>query len=122
MATDTKKDVKTAVEKTPEAPAKKPRKPREKVRPIDEIYDLPVNKLSDKEKESLIKYMKENITLLRNQACEYKQNAEGAFERARNTEQRYKAMEKFYIDSFIEVNIQLKAFSKAVEKITGGVQ
>lgn len=129
MAETVKKDVKetkevVAPKKEEAAPKKerKPRKPREKVRSVEEIYDMSVNKLTDKEKNALIKHLREKILFVENQVCQYKQSAEGAFARARDNENKYDAMENYYLEGFKEINIQLAAFSKAVNRVTGGIK
>lgn len=106
-----------------EAPVKKERKPREKVRDIEEIRDLPLKKLSDKEKELLINTLKEENMLYSKQAAEYKHVAESAFEQQRQFENRYDAMEKFYRGKLAYVDMQLNAFHTAInEAIKGGIE
>lgn len=122
---DKKEEVK--VVETPEvkeAPAeeKKTRKPREKVRTPEECLDLPVTKLTDKEKNNLIKELKESLALALNQSEAYKQNARSALEQARQTEEQYKAMEKYYRDLLKYVDAQTNAFHAAVNQaIKGGI-
>ena len=99
---------------------KKPRKPREKIRPMEELLEMPVTKLTDKEKDALIKELKAQRNVAIHKANQYKTSVDSAFERARDIEQKYDAMERFYLDSFKEVNLQLSAFSKAINRVTGG--
>lgn len=127
---ETKEVYETATEKvdtktTTEAPKeeKKPRKPREKVREIEEIINLPVSKLTDKEKEKLIKALKEANTVANNKCEHLKQNTESAFAQARELEKKYDAMEQFYIRQLQYVDNQLNAFHAAVNQaIKGGIQ
>lgn len=122
---DEKKTVKVdgTTEVKKEAPApKKQRKPREKVRPMEELLEMPITKLTDKEKDTLIKELKEQRNIAANKAKQYALSADSAFERARDVEQKYDAMERFYLNSFKEVNLQLSAFSKAIERVTGGAR
>lgn len=112
------------VDNTPDVGAipKKVRKPREKVRPVEETLELSVSKLSDKEKENLIKHLKEANTLLANKLDSYKQNAGSAFEQTRQLEDQYKAMEQFYRGRLQYVDNQLNAFHAAInEAIKGGI-
>lgn len=112
------------VDDTPDVGAipKKVRKPREKVRSVEETYDLPVSKLSDKEKDNLIKALKEENNLLANKMESYKQNAGSAFEQTRQLEDQYKAMENFYRGRLQYVDNQLNAFHAAInEAIKGGI-
>lgn len=102
---------------------KKTRKPREKVRPVDECFDLPLSKLTPKEKDNLIKELKEALTLATNQVDAYKQNAESAFNQTRQMEEQYKAMEKYFKDQLKYIDMQVKAFHTAVNQaIKGGVE
>ncbi|MBP5596751.1 MAG: hypothetical protein J6Y02_15295 [Pseudobutyrivibrio sp.] len=111
------------IETTAEVEEKKTRKPREKVRSVEECFDLPVSKLSDKEKNNLINSLKESLTLAVNQAEAYKQNAASAYEQTRQQEEQYKAMEKYYRDKLKYVDIQLAAFHTAINQaIKGGVE
>lgn len=115
---ETEKVTKKANEKV-----KTPRKPREKVRPIEEIINLPETKLTDKEKVKLIKALKENNMLLTNQVEAFKQNSETAFAQARNKEDSYEAMERFYRGRLQYINTQLAAFVSAVNEATkGGIE
>ena len=110
-----------ATEIKAEAP-KKERKPREKVRTPEECLDLPVTKLTDKEKNNLIKELKEALTQALNQAEAYKQNATAAYERARRTEAQYDDMEKFYREKLAYVDAQLNAFHAAINQaVKGGI-
>ncbi len=124
---DNMNNVTEAVE-VKEAPAvveeipKKVRKPREKARSIEECYDLPVTKLSDKEKNNLITELKSSLNQAINQAEAYKQNAQSAFEQTRQLEDQYKEMEKYYREKLRYVDAQLKAFHAAInEALKGGI-
>ena len=110
---ETKEEIK--VEKT--------RKPREKVRPIEETMDIPVKKLTDKEKIKLIEHLKKENTLLANKLSAHIDTKKGAFARAREVEEKYEAMEAYYIKAFKYIDSQLTAFHAAVNQATkGGVQ
>lgn len=102
---------------------KKARKPREKVRSVDECFDLPLSKLTPKEKDNLIKELKEALNLATNQVDAYKKNAESAFNQTRQMEEQYKAMEKYFKDQLKYIDMQVKAFHTAVNQaIKGGVE
>lgn len=119
--TTEKVEVKTTAETLKEE--KKVRKPREKVREIEEIKNLSFSKLSDKEKEKLVKHLKEQNMLIQNKCDAYKQNAESAFAQTRELESKYDAMEKFYIRQLQYVDTQINAFHAAVNQaIKGGIQ
>lgn len=101
---------------------KKVRKPREKVRTVEETIDLPISKLTDKEKDNLIKALKEENNLLTTKVESYKQNAGAAFEQTRQTEEQYKAMEQYYRNQLKYVDAQLNAFHAAINQaIKGGI-
>ena len=121
MATEETKAVEVVeTPETAEAP-KKTRKPREKVRSSEECIALPVSKLTEKEKENLIKDLKEAVTVATNKAEAYKANAESAFEQTREMEKHYEAMEKYYRDILKYVDMQVTAFHTAVNQaIKGG--
>ena len=105
------------------AEVKKTRKPREKVRPVEETFNLPVKKLTDKEKEQLINFLKEQVNLFSNQQEAYKQNAESAFEKARKLEEQMDAVERFYRGKLKFVDTQVTAFHAAInEAIKGGIE
>ena len=116
-------EIKKDVEKLMKAAEKKPKKPREKVREIEEIRNLPFSKLSDKEKEKLIKTLKEENNLVNNKCESFKRNAETAFAQTRELENKYDAMEKFYIGQLQYINNQLNAFHAAINQaLKGGLQ
>lgn len=108
---------------TTEEKVKKPRKPREKVREIEEIIDLPLTKLTDKEKNKLIEFFKANITEASNKVQAYRETTESALRKVKDTEDRYDAMESFYRKQLAYINTQLEAFSTAITQVTkGGIQ
>ena len=112
----------TEIQKENDEP-KKVRKPREKVRSVDECYDLPLSKLTPKEKDNLIKELKEALNLATNQVDAYKQSAESAFNQTRQMEDQYKAMEKYYRDQLKYIDMQINAFHTAVNQaIKGGAE
>ena len=100
---------------------KKPRKPREKIRPVEETIDLPVSKLTEKEKDALIKHLKEEVNLLvqKNDAC--RETADSAFSKCRQLEDMNNRMEDFYRRKLKYVDTQLEAFHSAINAaIKGG--
>lgn len=103
-----------------EIPVKKPRKPREKIRAIEDIIDLPIKKLSEKEKDALIEHLKEANMTNEAQAKLYKQNARSAYEKINQTNDEFKAMEQYYKKQLNYIAVQLAAFQSAVEQATKG--
>jgi hypothetical protein len=105
------------------AEPKKTRKPREKVRDVEELYNLPVKKLSDKEKDKLIDFLKETVQTLQTQRDMFSDNAKSAYEKVNNIEDQYKAMEAYYRKLLKYIDTQVEAFHTAVNQATrGGIQ
>ena len=107
-------------EETQEVVEKKARKPRAKVRPVEETIELSVKKLSDKEKDNLIEHLKEELTLKDNQLKAYKDTIDASFRQTRETEENYKAMESYFKKQLNYIAVQLTAFQTAVEQATKG--
>lgn len=110
------------VKEKPNKETKKVRKPREKVRAIEEIINLPETKLTDKEKVKLIKALKEEVSIATQKYEAYKQTTESSFEKARNIENRYEEMEAFYRKLLRYVDTQVNSFHDAINQaIKGGM-
>lgn len=101
-------------------PVKKTRRPKTKIRDIEELYDLPVKKLNEKEKDKLIEDMKEALEKSNTQMLMYKQNAKSAFEKINQTNEEFKAMELYYKKQLNYIAVQLAAFQTAVDQATKG--
>lgn len=100
----------------PNKETKKVRKPREKVRAIEELMTLPITKLTDKEKNKLIKELKGKINLNDNKYEQYKMSAESAFNKAREIEAKYDAMEQYYRRLLTFVDTQVNAFHASLNQ------
>ena len=105
---------------TVEEPVKKTRKPRVKVRPTEELIEVPVKKLSDKEKDNLIEFLREQAIELTNKINAYKETTEASFRQTRKMEEDFKAMESYYKKQLNYIAVQLAAFQTAVEQATKG--
>lgn len=106
---------------TEEKPAKKTRKPRApKARKVEDLIEEATRKMSDKEKDILISFLREDTTKLKNTIEALKQNIESAYAQCREVEAQYEAMEKFYKDSLQYIDGQVIAFANAVRKSTVG--
>ena len=102
---------------------KKTRKPREKMRPYEELMSLSEKKLTDAEKNFLIKKLKEEVTLKTNQYNACHDVIDSSFAQNRQLEEDYKSMEAYYKDKLKYVHNQLNAFHSAINAvIKGGVQ
>ena len=84
-------------ETRPTATATRTRKPREKVRPLEELKKIESTKsLSDKEKTILIEHYRAEVNRLTAAANSYQHNAEAAFEKSRMLEDAYNKMIETY--------------------------
>ena len=107
--------------KKEEKPVKKERAP--KARKIEELINESTKKMTDKEKDLLIKFLKEDSNKMQNQIAELKMNIESAFRKVNQIDEQYKAMEAFYKSNLEYIDGQVIAFANAVRKSTvGGVQ
>lgn len=103
-----------------ETQVKEEKKPREKTRPVEETIDLPIKKLTDKEKDNLIKYLEKVIDELNKKNIMLENSAESAFRRARDAEDKYGAMENYYLKSFKYINTQMEALYTSIGQVTKG--
>ena len=114
------------VEATPEETVvtekpKKTRKPRQpKARKVEELVEEATRKMSDKEKDLLIAFLREDTTKLNNQILALKENIESAYAKVNQIQESYNAMEKFYQESLKYIDGQVIAFVNAVRKSTVG--
>lgn len=97
---------------------KKNRKPR--ARKVEELIDEATRKMTDKEKDLLISFLREDTTRLKNTIDALKQNIESAYKQCRELEKQYESMEAFYRDSLKYIDGQVVAFANAVRKSTVG--
>lgn len=120
-----KKDVAVTEEmkKPEEKPATTAEKPkRRKTRDIEELLKAATKGMTDKEKENLINYLKENILGMENKVEALRKNCEAAYEKLRMMEDDYKAMEAYYKERMQYINEQTTAFHKAIKlSIVGGI-
>ena len=118
-----KEAIKEAIKEKAETPAKKQRKPREKMRQFEELMTLPEKKLTDAEKNYLIKKLKEEVNLKTNQYNACHDVIDSSFNQNRQLEEDYKSMEAFYQEKLKYINNQLNSFHAALNMaIKGGVQ
>lgn len=107
----TKEIKKVTKEKTQRAP---------RARKVEELINEATKKMTDKEKDILIKFLKEDSTKMKNQINELKHNIESAYRKVNNIEEQYKAMETFYKNNLEYIDGQVIAFTNAVRKSTVG--
>lgn len=102
--------------------AKKKTAPKKKSREITELVELAVKNMTDKEKENLINYLKDEGYAKDGKITALKNNCEMAYEKLRRCEEEYNAMERYYKDRLNFIDQQVLAFSNAVKlSIVGGV-
>ena len=111
-------EVITEVEEVKEKPAKRGRAP--KARKVEELIKEATKKMTDKEKDILIAFLREDTTQLKNTIEELKGTIESAFNQCRQVEAQYEAMEKYYKESLQYIDGQVIAFAQAVRKSTVG--
>ena len=98
--------------------AKTTRKPR--ARKVEELIEEATKKMSDKEKDVLIAFLREDSNKLNNQILALKQNIEAAYAKVNQIEEQYKAMEAFYQSNLEYIDGQVVAFANAVRRSTVG--
>lgn len=113
---DPKED--TKLEERKEATPKKPK--TRKARKAEELVDASLKSMSDKEKDILINYFKEELTKAGNQIEEFKHNAESAYEKVRMTENQMHSMETFINERLQYIDEAAKAFYKSICLATKG--
>lgn len=102
--------------------SKKAKKTKKKIRTIDEILELPLEKLTGAEKDKLIEHYKEELSTERTKTAMAKASTENAFMALRKAEDDYKAMENFFNGRLEYVEQQTRAFANAVlAGIKGGM-
>ena len=112
---------KVTVEKKEEKPEKKTRKPRApKARKVEELIEEATKKMSDKEKDLLIEFLRTDTGKLKQQIEELNHTIESAFKQVQMVQEQYKAMEKYYQESLQYIDGQVTAFANAVRKSTVG--
>jgi DNA repair exonuclease SbcCD ATPase subunit len=90
------------------------KKKKPKPRDIEELKELPVKAMADKEKDNLIKALKEENTGLENKITSLKNNCEKAFERVRDIEDQYNSMERYYLTKLKFIEEQINANHNAI--------
>ena len=103
------------------AETKKTRVP--KARKIEEVITLATKDMTDKEKENLINYLKEEINLRENQIGALKENIESTRKQLQESQKMLDECELFYRSKLQYVDQQTNAFVAAVRaSIVGGIK
>lgn len=98
--------------------AKTTRKPR--ARKVEELIEEATKKMTDKEKDLLIAFLREDTNKLKNQIDTLNHTIESAFTQVNQVKADYEAMERFYRESLQYIDGQVVAFANAVRKSTVG--
>lgn len=72
------------------------KEPKVKARKPEELTDVPVKKMTEKEKECYITKLRKDLELMDTKCAHYKMNAESAFEKVQLSEKNFNSMEDYY--------------------------
>lgn len=75
---------------------KEKKEPKVKARKPEELTDVPVKQMTEKEKECYIKKLREDLALMDTKCAHYKMNAESAYEKVQLSEKNFNSMEDYY--------------------------
>lgn len=115
-----KTDKKPEKKKEETAPKKIKKTRAAKARKVEELITESTKKMTDKEKDILIKFLREDNTKLGHQISALRENIEAAYKKVNQVEAQYNDMEKFYRDNLAYIDGQVVAFTNAVRKSTVG--
>ena len=108
-------ELKTPTETTPPTKQK-----RVKPRKIEELIEASTRSMSDKEKDLLIKYLKEEFTLSQNQITQLQNNIEQAYKKAGYTEDNAQKMENYFTERLGYISDAAKTFYRSIMLATKG--
>ena len=72
------------------------KEPKVKARKPEELTNVPIKQMTEKEKECYIKKLREDLELMDTKCAHYKMNAESAFEKVQLSEKNFNSMEDYY--------------------------
>lgn len=72
------------------------KEPKVKARKPEELTDVPVKKMTDKEKDCYITKLRKELELMDTKCAHYKMNAESAYEKVQLSEKNFNSMEDYY--------------------------
>lgn len=109
------------VEDQPKEEPKKTRKPRApKARTFEELKDVAVSKMTDKEKEVMINGLKEKLTAAETKAIGNKKLAESSLEKVRLIEQQMEALRSAINKDLGYVRTLTSTFAESMFRTLGG--
>ncbi len=93
---------------------------RVKPRKIEELMEASTRTMSDKEKDILIKYLKEEFTLSKNQITQLQNNIEQAYKKVNYTEDSAQKMESYFTERLGYISDAAKTFYRSILLATKG--
>lgn len=72
------------------------KEPKVKARKPEELTDVPVKKMTDKEKDCYIEKLRKELATAEQKIEHYKMNAESAYEKFQYSEKNFNSMEDYY--------------------------
>lgn len=91
-----------------------------KNRKPEELADVPVKQMTEKEKECYIKKLKEDLAMMDTKCAHYKMNAESAFEKVQLSEKNFNSMEDYYKKREQFIKDSLNSFVKTMALLLEG--
>lgn len=115
------KQVEAEAEFTPdENPQPKKRTRAPKARSIDELVEVPVKNMTDKEKTIYIEHLQEELLLANNKIEHFKNSNESALKQTRYIEENFESMEAFYKERMAFIQNNAKNFYQSICLATKG--
>lgn len=75
---------------------KEKKEPKVKARKPEELTNVPIKQMTEKEKECYIKKLREDLAVMDTKCAHYKMNAESAYEKVQLSEKNFNSMEDYY--------------------------
>ena len=91
-----------------------------KARKPEELTDVPVKQMTEKEKECYIKKLREDLEVMNTKCAHYKMNAESAFEKVQLSEKNFNSMEDYYKKREQFIKDSLNSFVKTMALLLEG--
>ena len=91
-----------------------------KNRKPEELTDVPVKQMTEKEKECYIKKLREDLAMMDTKCAHYKMNAESAYEKVQLSEKNFNSMEDYYKKREQFVKDSLNNFVKTMALLLEG--
>lgn len=99
---------------------KEKKEPKVKARKPEELTDVPIKQMTEKEKECYIKKLREDLAIMDTKCAHYKMNAESAYEKVQLSEKNFNSMEDYYKKREQFVKDSLNNFVKTMALLLEG--